>query len=182
MKRYLWIFSFILILFASASFSAGLGDTLESVRDAYGKHICDEVYAFGNPPHAGRLSANAKGLFGADPKSDPISKQFFDGVKKLIPSDSILTATYKKDGPSIEEFYIFVSKSLSNLPDIKEAFAYNRDFYDHPIGTFYMIVNYDSRDKDRITCFVITLGRPEEVDIEDMQKISKNPFVKSNAI
>jgi hypothetical protein len=174
-KRIL-LLAVVLGTFVSTAFGAGLGNTIESISGEYGIKIqTDEIHAFGNPPRAGRLEANAAGLFGSFPDTNPNTQQFFNGVRKLMPADAKLTASYKRYDHYLKEIYTFKSKTLAKFPNIKEAMAYQKDLGNHPVGTFFMTINYDIKHKDCVANFTIALGLPE-VDIEDMKKVSKNPF------
>lgn len=166
-----------LLAMASLALAAGLGDTTAAVKAEYGGKIqADEMWAFGKPPRAGRLDANAKGLFGASPTVNPNIQQFFNGIRRLIPSDAKLVDSYKTDGPWLKETYTFRSASLTKVPDIREATAYQKKYFNYPLGTFHMFINYDIDDKSRVANFCIVLGLPEPIDLDGMKKTKKNPF------
>jgi hypothetical protein len=156
-----------------------LGDPTEVFKKEYGDKIqVVNEYSFGNPPRVGRIDANAKGLFGALNDSNPSAKQFFKGIKKIIPSDYILIASYQKNGAYLTETYAFKSLYLKQIPGIKSAMTYQdiMGFKGHPVGTFKMIINRDIKDRNLIENFIVALGMPEEVGLKNMKKVSKNPF------
>ncbi len=180
MRKSPFLLALFLFFFSSVAYGFRLGDPISSidVRDR-GRIIVQQVDQFGNPPRAGAMGFNTKGLFGAAPNENPSAQQFFSGIKEMLPKDYILTSAYQNKTNYTKEIYLFASNSLKNVPGIKSYFKYQKDEVFHnpgdPIGTFMVIITYDIQDPQRIAACHIALGIPH-TDLTSMKKVRKNPF------
>ena len=180
MKRLSFLLVLFLVFFSSTSYGFRLGDSVSSIDVKYrGTFLAQEVDYFGDPPRAGAMIFNTKGLFGAAPKDNPSVQQFFTGIRDMLPRDYILTSAYQNKSNYTKEIYLFKSSSLKNVPGIRSYYRYQKDDVFHhpgdPPGTFMVIINYDINDPQRIASCHIGLGIPH-TDLTNMKKVKKNPF------
>lgn len=166
-----------MLLHVPIVYGFGLGDLVQEINAKYGGSIpVDKQDCYGNPPRVGALYFDTKGLFGSPPNMRPLASQFFPGIRDLIPSDAKLTASYIRKSNYIKELYVFKSEQLKQKPGIKTAPRYQKELWNNPVGTFFMIVNYDVDKTGRVVNSLISLGLPAEVEFSNMKKMSKNPF------
>lgn len=171
------LFILLSAVFVSSVYGSGLGDTVESIKREYGKALyIEETDCFGSPSRAGNISGNAVGLFGAPSGVNPLSSEFFSGIKRLIPADSKLISAHRGTEPWITEIYEFKSDKLKLVPSISSALRYDKKYFKYPVGSYFLIVSYDLSNKNRVAVFHLVLGRAGEVDLSGMKKVSKNPF------
>jgi len=134
-----------------------------------------EGYSFGDPERAGRLEANSESCFGAEHNENPTATQFFQGIKDLMPSDSVLVKAFvKKEGTFKKEIYCFQSKRLSSAPGIKESCAYHQS--PEAIGNFSLYLNYELGNDNNVANYLLALGSPAEVGLHETKPFSPKHF------
>jgi hypothetical protein len=186
-------FILLSIFTVTQAFALGLGSTFTDIENHWNKGYREQfsigtvqvgenqhhyieymsIDFFGAPKRATHLGGPACGLFPGT-INNPSAIQFFKKIKSLIPYDSKLISSFKRNSNYLSETYNFRSSSLAGMKSIKNASAYQTEFgiKGDPIGTFQVIVNYEMGRSDRVLHYTIALG----LDHSDSGRITKNPF------